>query len=185
MANLTALEKRIEQLESREMIKELVAHYGIAIDNRDMDSLTALFTVDAGFSSKDGMLNACGIDAIIEQFHARFAGMGPSNHFVHEHIIRFDDTAAGKASGLVTSHVELVRDSEPMLVALRYEDKYRYDEQTWRFSDRLISIFYYMKVTDYVRCLGEPERMRAYEKPQVADYPESLVTWKNYYTASR
>ncbi|MEX2525811.1 MAG: nuclear transport factor 2 family protein [Gammaproteobacteria bacterium] len=180
MADLNELERRIQILEHREEIRELVARYGIVIDNRDLVSVGECFCRDGGFRSKDGVMNARGRGAVIEQFKGRYAALGPTNHFVHEHIIHMDDDDPEHATGLVTSHAEVVRNNEPMWVAMRYEDDYRIEEGCWRFQDRVLSFFYYLPVKDYSQYLGELERMRAYEKPQKADYPEALPTWDTW-----
>ncbi len=41
------LAQRIDRLESREAIRQLVSHYGVLIDSRDLDGLTDLFVGDA------------------------------------------------------------------------------------------------------------------------------------------
>ncbi|MFQ5660784.1 MAG: nuclear transport factor 2 family protein [Gammaproteobacteria bacterium] len=163
MSDYTALEQRIRRLEDRETIRELVSRYSIAIDDRDMHitGIAALFTPNGRFRTKDGAVNARGVDAVIEYFKSSLAILGPTNHFTHEHIIFLDTNLEGKAYGLVASHAELVRRGEPMLVALRYEDEYQFHEQSWKFYDRSLSYFYFMNVSDYAACLRETKRVRA------------------------
>jgi ketosteroid isomerase-like protein len=180
MADSKSLEKRIQALEHREQIRELVARYGMLIDNRDLAAVGELFCREGRFRSRDGVLDARGRGAVMEQFKGRYAALGPTNHFVHEHIISLDERDPDSATGLVTSHAEVVRNEEPMWVAMRYADVYRREDGRWRFADRLLSFFYYLPVRDYVRFLGVPERMRAYETPGMADYPEALPTWNTW-----
>ncbi len=90
MSQQKTLELRVRELEAREAIRALVARYCLVIDDRDIDGIAALFTKTALFRSKDGVMNASGRAAIIEQFHGRFAVLGPSNHFTHDHIIWFE-----------------------------------------------------------------------------------------------
>ena len=175
------IEQRVQRLEAREAIRELIGKYGFVIDNRDIDGIGRLFTYDARFRSRDGVMDAAGRDAIVQQFHGRFVVLGPSNHFTHDHLIWFDGDNDLRARGLVNSHAEVVRNHAAMWVALRYEDEYRFEDGAWRFADRLLSFFYYLPVGDYAALLGKPDRMRAYDKPQAADYPEALDTWKQYH----
>jgi hypothetical protein len=181
MNESTSLERRLARLEHREAIRELVARYGIVIDDRDVEGIGECFCVDGRFRSRDGVLDARGRGAVVEQFHGRFAVLGPSNHFTHDHIIRFDEADDRHAFGLVTSHAEVVRNGRPMWAAIRYEDEYRVEDGRWRFADRLLSFFYYLDVADYAARLGDPLRMRAYADPAPADVPEQLDTWKRYY----
>lgn len=181
MSDTLSLEQRIRRLEDREAIRELVARYGIVIDDRVIDGIADCFTVDGAFRSRDGVLNARGREAVVEQFHGRFAVLGPSNHFTHDHIIEFDPQNPDRATGLVTSHAEVVRHGEAMWTALRYEDEYRREEGRWRFADRLLSFLYYVRVEEYASAMAGHERMRAYAQPTQADYPEQLPSWKRYY----
>lgn len=181
----TSLTARIRRLEDREAIRELVARYCLAIDGRDMQCIADCFTADGGFRSRDGVLNARGRAAVVQQFHGRFAVLGPTFHFTHDHLIRLDDDDGDRGSGTVTSHAELVRNGRPMWVALRYEDEYRREDGQWRFHDRLLSFMYYLPVRDYAAALTERDRMRAYDSAVPADWPEGLETWQRYAPPSR
>ena len=126
-------------------------------------------------------MNAVGRDAVVAQFHGRFAVLGPSNHFTHDHIVQFDDGDAGRASGIVNSHAEVVRNDEPMVASLRYHDDYRLEEGCWRFHVRTLAFFYYLRPADYRQAMSGTLRNRAYQQPQSADFPERLPTWQSYY----
>ena len=49
------------------------------------------------------------IRELVAQFHGRFAVLGPSSHFTHDHVIEFDDQDDARAGGLVNAHAEVVR----------------------------------------------------------------------------
>ncbi len=182
MTRPESLEARVRRLEDRIAIRELIARYGFSIDDRDMNAIGDCFCRDGRFRSRDGVLDASGREAILEQFRGRFAVLGPSNHFTHDCIIEFGCDEHDKATGLVNSHAEVVRHGVPMLTALRYSDCYRRDgDGRWRFSDRLLSFFYYLDIADYPRLLADSQRMRAYAEPAPADIPEGLTSWRAYY----
>ncbi|GAB4137912.1 MAG: hypothetical protein Tsb0016_03430 [Sphingomonadales bacterium] len=172
------LETRIAALEAREEIRNLVARYCFVIDDRDIDGIAALMAPDAVFRSADGVMNARGRDAIIDQFHGRFAVLGMTNHFTHNHVINID--GADHGHGLVNSHAELYRNGRPMIVALRYQDRYVRHDGAWLFAERLLSFGYYLDVADYEALLGAPLRMRAYAQPQAADWPEATPSYQAY-----
>src|SRR5688572_9643218 len=75
--------RRIGRLEDRAEIGELVARYCLVMDDRDMTGMTELFTPDAIVRSSDGVMHASGLTAVTAMFRARFAMLGPSNHFTH------------------------------------------------------------------------------------------------------
>ena len=175
------LEQRIARLEARTAIRELVARYCFSIDERDIEGIGQCFTRNGAFRSLDGVMNAVGRDAVVGQFHGRFAVLGPSNHFTHDHIIEFDERDSSHATGIVNSHAEVVRNNEPMLASLRYHDDYRFEESRWRFHARVLSFFYYLRPGDYREGMGGTLRNRAYAAPQSADFPESSPAWQDYY----
>lgn len=175
------LEHRIARLEARVEIRELVAHYCFTVDARDIEGISRCFTRDGVMRSLDGAMNASGRDAVIEQFHGRFAVLGPSNHFTHDHLIEFDPQDTERATGIVNSHAEVVRHGEALWASLRYHDEYRREDGRWRFRVRTLAFFYYTKPAEYSSVLLGSARNRAYDEPQPADFPEKLDSWRRYY----
>jgi hypothetical protein len=74
-------------------------------------------------------------------------------------------------------HAEVWRNEQPMVTAMRYSDRYEKVDGLWRFSERLLSFFYYLNVADYPSAMGQLERNRASGTPVAADYPERLPTF--------
>jgi ketosteroid isomerase-like protein len=173
--------RRIQRLEARAEILELVARYCFAVDGRDVEGIGECFTRDGAFRSYDGKMDATGRAAVIEQFHGRFAVLGPSNHFTHDHVISFDDSDSGAARGLVNAHAEVVRHGRPLLTSLRYHDEYRLEEGRWRFHLRTLAFFYYVEPQRYHEVMLGTLRNEAYPTPHPADFPEALPTWQRYY----
>jgi hypothetical protein len=175
-----SVEQRLARLEARTELRELVARYCFTIDERDIEGIGECFTRGGSFRSQDGVMNAVGREAVVAQFHGRFAVLGPSNHFTHDHVIEFENNDAMRASGLVNAHAEVVRGGEPMLASLRYHDEYRFEEGRWRFHVRSLAFFYYLRPTDYREAMGGFLRNRAYQEPRTADFPENSAHWKRY-----
>lgn len=178
-----SLESRIRRLEDRTEIGELIARYGLVMDDRDMDGMPDLFTQGVAIRSGDGVMNVVGRDAAIAMFRERFKVLGPSNHFSHDRILTFSEQDPDAAQGIVLSHAEMNRKGMAMLAAIRYHDQYRRERGRWRFSERVLSLMYYVPTSQYLDALGAglARRNRAYDEPQPADWPESLPTWKAYY----
>jgi ketosteroid isomerase-like protein len=175
----TDLAARLDRLEAESAIRALAARYCFAIDNHDLPAVADLFTANARVWSRDGVMDALGRDAIIEQYEGRFRVLGPSNHVSHDHWIRFGD-APDEAQGTLSAHAELWRKDQTMVTALRYDDVYRREGGAWRFAERALSFLYYAPISDYPAILGARDRMRAYDRPADADYPERLASWKDY-----
>jgi ketosteroid isomerase-like protein len=181
------LEDRIRRLEDRQEISDLIARYGLVMDNRDVDAMPALFTPDVRIRSADGVMNTEGRDAAVAMFGGRFTVLGPSNHFTHDRLVEFDERDPDRATGLVLSHAEMQRKGRPMLAAIRYRDVYRRFERRWRFAERELSFMYYVPTAEYLDAFGAglDRRNRAYDRAVPADWPEKLPTWQRYYGAEK
>jgi uncharacterized protein (TIGR02246 family) len=174
------LAARVRRLEDKNEIAALVGRYGYVIDNRDIDGLADIFTRDAVLASQDGVMNAQGRDAIVTLYQGRFAVLGPSFHFTHDHLIEFHATDPNRATGVIASHAEVTRNNETMLAAIRYHDEYRRDEGKWRFAKRVLGFFYYTPILQYDETMRSALRQRAYGDQRRADWPEGLATWEKY-----
>ncbi len=170
---MNLLEERIRRIEDRQALRDLVHAYTFAMDNRDLDWAMNLFTEDGRFRSADGVMDGRGREAMADQYRKRYASLGFNFHVTHDQHVTFkhDD----EATGLVSSHAEVVRNGETMVTAMRYHDLYRRCEDgKWRFADRCIQFFYYMPIADYREALKERGRMRAYGDIRDADLPEGI-----------
>jgi hypothetical protein len=171
-----SVEDRVRRLEDRAEIQELAVLYGFIMDERDEDGIRQVFTEDGTLRSQDGVFAASGIEEIVTTYLARFKALGPTNHYSHGHVVRFDDADPDAAFGLLASHAEVSRNGVAMQVALRYKDTYRRVEGKWRIADRLMSYMYYLPVTEYAEGLGDRNSVRAYGDQRPSDWPESLYS---------
>ena len=167
-------DQRLRRVEDRQAIQELGILYGFIMDERDEAGIRQIFTDDATLNSQDGVFAAAGIEQIVTTYLGRFAALGPTNHFSHGHVVRFDDSDPDVARGLLAGHAEVVRDGVGMQVALRYKDTYRRDGGRWKFSARLMSYMYYLPAAEYAEGFGAKDSMRAYGDRRPSDWPEVL-----------
>jgi uncharacterized protein (TIGR02246 family) len=177
---MSSLEDRIRALEDRDAIRQLCARYCFVIDDRDLEGIGECFTADGRFRSLDGKMDARGRDAIMEQYHGRFAALGTGNHIAHQQVIELDADDPDHATGTVSAHAELVRNGEVMIAAFRYADEYRREDGKWRFADRLLSFMYYLRPGDYIDYLDDRLRNHAYGEPMPADIPDGLASYRQY-----
>jgi hypothetical protein len=176
MTASTLMEERIRRLEDRAAIQELGILYGFVMDERDEAGIRQIFAADATLRSQDGVFSASGIEEIVQTYLGRFAALGPTNHYSHGHVVRFDDADPDAATGLLASHAEVSRNGVAMQVALRYKDTYRRVDGRWRFADRLMSYMYYLPVAELAEGLGDRNSVRAYGDHRPADWPEALYS---------
>jgi hypothetical protein len=170
------LEARLRRLEDRAEIEELAVRYGFAVDDRDYPALRALFAPDGCLSTQAGAVKGQGVDAVMAYFDGHLPNLGPSNHFVHGHVVDFDPDDSDRATGMVASHAELWRNGVPMITAMRYLDTYRRVDGRWRFHQRTQSYMYFVDVREYPETLGSRLRIRTVkDQPQAADWPRSFT----------
>ena len=172
--------KRIEVLESKDEIRELVSNYAESCDRQDLKALEKIFTVDAEFDSPNGSLKSKGRQSILDMYHDVFLSRGPSFHWTHDVsiCIRSDDNHL--AEGTVYSHAETTRDGVASLAAMRYDDIYSKKEGSWKFLKRTINFFYYVKTEDYLESLNDPMRVNMGDNKIAADIPESIPSWSEF-----
>lgn len=180
VSNIEDLKRRVDRLEGRAEISELVSAYAIACDEHDMPRLTGLFTEDAVFDSPSGFMLAQGRTAIAEMFVRLFKIRGPAYHWTHDHFVSFSATDPDAATGLVLSHAETSPDGQVSLAAMRYEDVYRREQGRWLFAKRVIKFLYYVPARDFTEALNGPFRLAVGGEKRAADFPESLPAWQEF-----
>jgi ketosteroid isomerase-like protein len=172
--------KRLEILESKDEIRELVSNYAESCDRQDLNALEKIFTEDAEFDSPNGSLRSKGRQSILDMYHEVFLSRGPSFHWTHDVSIEIDSKDNQLAEGTVYSHAETTRDGVASLAAMRYDDTYSKKEGSWKFLKRTINFFYYVKTEDYLESLNDPMRVNMGEGKISADIPESIPSWAEF-----
>ena len=174
------LAERLARIEAREEIRQLVARYGMAVDDRDIDAIGSLFAADAIFRHGDNSLVNRGRREIVDFYTDRLGSFGPTFHYPHSHVIEM--ISATEAIGVVTGHAELAIDDKTFAVALRYHDRYVIDGGAWRFAERAVAMLYFMDMAELVAGgLAERERKRYFGTIGPSEIPEPLPTWTAFF----
>ena len=177
MNELEDILKRLDALESKDSIRQLVTSYAIACDEHDIPRLANLFSNDAVFASPNGAMISRGRESIREMFSAILKTRGPGFHWTHDVQIYIDANDSDRASGLVYSHAETTPNEVVSLAAMKYKDQYVREAGAWRFSSREINFFYYVPAGKYVEGLAQNDRVYINDAWHPADFPETLDTW--------
>lgn len=173
---MTDLEHRIQWLEDRWAINDLLVRYSTTIDDHDVDGLTSLYAEDAVFDSVFGPVQ--GRAAIGEYYEERLASFGATYHIPYsQRAERISDT---EARGEVLAAAELAIDGQAFFVALRYDDDYVKDnEGNWLFRERRIQQLYAMPLAELPEGLASDLRKRwPGTEPTAADLPEGTAAWQ-------
>ncbi len=179
MTAIEALEARVERLEARAAIRELVTNYAVACDEHDIPRLQNLFTEDAVFKSPSSFLEATGREAITAMFIEVLKTRGPGYHWTHDLILEQGEDP-DTATGIVYSHAETTPNGVVSIAAMKYRDRYRRESGTRYFSEREIHFFYYVPMAEYIETLNQERRLYVGTEKRPADFPESAQSWKDF-----
>jgi ketosteroid isomerase-like protein len=171
------LERRLRRVEDRIELSDLVATYGRAVDDRDVDLLESLYTEDAVFDSVMGPVR--GRKEVVEYYLGRMRMYGPSFHIPHSQTVEFEGD--DEARGVVTAHAELGMPDGAFWIGLRYHDHCVREESRWRFRERKVLQLYAMPLRELVDDYSAERRKRWPDTdPAVTELPESLPTWSTW-----
>lgn len=179
MTAIEALEARVDRLESRAAIRELVTKYAVACDEHDIPTLRNLFTENALFKSPSSFLEATGREAITSMFIDVLKTRGPGYHWTHDLILEQGEHR-DTATGIVYSHAETTPNGVVSIAAMKYRDTYRREAGIWYFSEREIHFFYYVPMAEYIETLNREKRLYVGTDRRPADFPESTQSWKDF-----
>jgi len=127
---LEDIRTRLDRLESRDEIRQLISKYSLALDMRDMDAMANLFVEDVAVGKgKSGRqaLRAWLDDTMRKQFDG-------TSHHVGTTIIEFVD--ANNAVGIVYSKNEHETGAEWVIMQMMYYDTYARVSGRWCFRRR-------------------------------------------------
>jgi hypothetical protein len=136
------LADRIDRLESREAIRELISRYAVLIDARDVDGLTRLFVDDVRVTRTERGHDAMRplLDHICRQFttSVHFVGGGQTCRFLD----------ADHAEGVVYCRAEHEYGDEWIVMAIQYWDRYERRDGAWLFTGRQVKHWYAVDLLD-------------------------------------
>lgn len=129
---------RIQRLEDRAALAELVFEYARLLDEGEPDAMAELFTEDAQIDYGPALGGAMtGRDAI-RRFLQGIHGFARTSHHVSNHQLRFHDQDADRVDGrcYVLAWHEWPDDRPNAVLYGRYEDRYRRTPEGWRIAAR-------------------------------------------------
>lgn len=121
---------RLDRLESRDEIRQLISKYSLALDMRDMDAMANLFVADV--PANGGLIGRQALrDWLDDTMRKQFDG---TSHHIGTTVIEFVD--ADNAVGVVYSKNEHETGAEWVIMQMMYYDTYRRDGGRWFFRRR-------------------------------------------------
>jgi hypothetical protein len=172
-AAVEALARRVERLEALEEIRQLVARYALALDQRDLDALCGLFPEDVRVGR-----DARGRDALKAWFDAtlreQFTGTA---HVTGNHVIEL--RGPDRAHGVVYSRNEHETPDAWVLMTMLYVDDYERQGGRWYFRRRLPLYWY---ASDPRQPPLGPNKMRWPDRaPYEGGYHDYFPSWRAFW----
>ena len=163
------LTTRIQRLEDRVAINDLVVDYFLAADGDDSAGVAASFAPGATFSSS-GALNATGPLGIADFIAGARQHMGLTVHTPN--YVRITLIGDDAAEGLVGAHLELVLGGAALFGAVRYVDRYVREAGGWRIAARDMRVIHISPWAEVGEALASPTPVRWTGSPPLAsDFP--------------
>lgn len=131
------LRERVRRLEDRAELWELVARYGVAVDDEDYETIGSLFAADGEFAGLAGPTNV-GREQVVDYLRHR----NDTDHVLRLHTPTaqfLDELDGDAAAGVVSCYAGLYSaDGSLRFFAFRYRDRYVREGGRWRFKHRAI-----------------------------------------------
>jgi uncharacterized protein (TIGR02246 family) len=131
--SVVTLEDRIQKLEDRAEIQDLVARYFKVTDDDDEPALADCFTRNARFLAT-GFDGGTGREGVVQFLKAARSNMQQTVHTPNYVHINFN--GPDEAEGIVMAHLEIGIGGTTVYAAVRYLDGYAREDGRWRISTR-------------------------------------------------
>lgn len=165
--------RRLDRIESRDEIRQLISKYSLALDMRDMDAMANLFVPDVAVGRAGSGRQALR-DWLDETMRRQFDG---TSHHVGTTIIEF--VGPDDAVGVVYSKNEHETGSDWVIMQMMYYDHYRRTEGRWWFQKRQPLYWY---ATDLNRPPIGARKMRwPGREPYEGSFHDLFPTWDAFW----
>ena len=168
--DINELARLVRRVDDRQQLAELISRYGMAVDDRDFDTVGRLFAPDGEFHGVKGR------QTVVDFYRGRAATFSTSYHDAQ--TWHFDFQSDTRASGVVNAHAELCISGRTYRLGLRYLDTYTKGSEGWMFQSRTLKFRYALPFDEMGEGLDDPMRVRwPGVQPQAADLPDKLQTF--------
>ena len=143
-----SLEARVDELESRAAIADLIAGYCEGVDHRDMDRFMGLWHEDSQLSIDGGRGDFQGTDRLRESQAGVAKAWARTWHWTSNHTATFQDADHATGRSDVFAVCEHHNDGGTCLVGGTYFDSYERRNGEWKFAKRAINRWFVTPAQD-------------------------------------
>ena len=138
-----AVAERLQRLEDREQILELMSAYGATLDRRDFAAFGRLFAADASYGGGAATAPTRGRAAIASMLEKAITGNtanlpGPNSHLFFNPSIHVEgDRATARSKGAYTVPDQATKATQ-LIFFITYEDTFVRRDGRWLFQQRVL-----------------------------------------------
>ena len=135
---LASLDQRVRHLEDIHAIKTLRMLYHRYINEEEFDRVVSLYTPDARLDFGP-IAKAAGTAQIDAMYRSLPDNVEIVKQFIHNHLV---EVHGDEAVGLAYLDARYGNKGESLLVAARFEEKYRRTADGWRISETIVTVYF-------------------------------------------
>jgi uncharacterized protein (TIGR02246 family) len=170
---VTTLEQRIQKLEDRAEIQDLVARYFKVTDDDDEQALADCFTRDARFVAT-GFEGGAGRAGVMEFLKSARSTMQQTVHTPNYVHIKFK--GLDEADGTVMAHLEIGIGGTTVYAAVRYLDTYAREDGKWLIASREMGAVHLGSWDVVASSMTDPNNVRwPGSDPAPSDFPRKAI----------
>ena len=170
---MATLEQRIQKLEDRAEIQDLVARYFKVTDDDDEQALAECFTRDARFIATgfEGGVGREGVMTFLKSARSTMQQTVHTPNYVH-----IDFHGSDAADGTVMAHLEIGIGGTTVYAAVRYLDTYAREDGKWRIASREMGAVHLGSWDLVASSLTDPNNVRwPGADPAPSDFPRKAI----------
>ena len=128
-------ESRMQMIEDREAIRDLLARYCYLIAAGDVDGVIELYTLDCVVDVRGNRFEGA---RGLQDLYADSLQVSPKP-YIHNHLI--DEISADSARGRCVLEIRQIRAGKPETAGGCYEDRYLKQDGRWKFHHRTFRVY--------------------------------------------
>ena len=152
------LEARLDALESHNAITRLIADYGHAYDNQDIELLASIWHDDARFDAGSlGVDN--GRDAILGSANEAWKEIPYMHHWMTNLAIDIEGDTATAVVALDCFETSVT--DGPAMIGGKYFDRFERRDGVWKFVERRLDLSYSTPMSSWTPSMGSEAKTAA------------------------
>jgi len=148
------LENRIELLETRNALLDLISSYAQGFDNQDPELLRATFREDAALDLGEAWGRHEGIDAILGAADSFWTAAPHMHHWMANPLLEIDLEAGTASAWTALNCLCTYLETGTAHIGGRYHDTFRRTDGRWWITERVFDLQFYVPLSEWTPTMG-------------------------------